>query len=370
MYKSLTAQSLHYFSRPHERVRTEPLEVAAAWRGEEMRGSGEWRVELDDARVREIEAALRAARRTGKPNARMTAADFPLPSLGAEIARWRREINAGRGFVLVRGVPVERWSRADAELFFWCLGQHLGMPGAQNPEGDLLGHVTDTGADAEARTVRRYRTSANIAYHCDAADAVGLLCLERARSGGLSRIVSSVAVYNELLRRRPDLVPRLYEPFLLDAHGEGGIDHFPIEPCRYAGGRLRTFYHADYFRSVQSYADVGALSPRDIELLETYEAIATSPDFYLDMDLAPGDIQLLSNHVVLHARTAYDDGPESGRRRHLLRLWLTLEHPGSLRQRALVERSRATLVARLLRERLRRLVHGPAPHASDRAAQG
>jgi len=370
MYESLTAQTLHYFARPHERVRTEPLDVPAAWRGEEMAERTDWRVELGEAQVREIWAAVRAARRTGKPNARMTAEDFPLPTLRPEIARWRRQITSGRGFVLVRGVPVGDWPRADAELFFWCLGQHLGKPGAQNPQGDLLGHVVDTGEDAAARTVRRYRTSADIAYHCDAADAVGLLCLERAESGGLSRIVSSVAVYNELLRTRPDLVDRLYEPFLLDAHGEGGIDHFPIEPCRYAGGRLRTFYHSDYFRSVQSYHDVPPLSPRDRELLDTYEAIATSPGFYLDMDLAPGDIQLLSNHVVLHARTAYRDRPAPERRRHLLRLWLSLEEPGSLHERALVLRSRARLIAWLLRMRLRRLVRGPARHASEGVGAG
>jgi hypothetical protein len=208
---------------------------------------------------------------------------------------------------VVSGVPVERWSAADAERFFWCLGLHMGRPGAQNPQGDLLGHVTDTGADAADPYVRLYQTSSPIAFHCDAADVVGLLCLSAGASGGASRIASSVAVYNEILRRRPDLVARLYEPFLLDIRNEdrsGELRYLPISPCRFADGRLRTFYHSDYF----------------------YEEIAGSPEFRIDMELRPGDIQWLSNHTVVHARTAYrDSGGADGPRRHLLRLWLSIE---------------------------------------------
>jgi hypothetical protein len=203
----------------------------------------------------------------------------------------------------------------------------MGRPGAQNPQGDLLGHVTDTGDDASDPFVRLYRTSANIAYHCDAADVVGLLCLRRARSGGASRIVSSVAVYNELLARRPDLVPRLYEPFQLDVRNEdrsGALRHLPVPPCRFAHGRLRTFYHSDYFRSALRHDDVPPFTREERELLDLYEEIASSPAFYLDMDLEPGDIQWLSNHTILHARTAYVDHPEPERKRHLLRLWLSL----------------------------------------------
>jgi hypothetical protein len=210
---------------------------------------------------------------------------------------------------------------------YWALGLHLGRPGAQNAEGDLLGHVRDTGEDANDPFVRRYRTAGDIAYHCDLADVVGLLCLRAARAGGASRLVSSVTVYNELLRRRPDLVARLYEPFCLDRRNEqddGGPRWVPVIPCRHADGRLRTFYHSDYFRSAQRHADVPPFTDAERELLDVYEAIAAEPALRLDMQFAPGDLQLVSNHVVLHARTAYVDAPDASRRRHLLRLWLTL----------------------------------------------
>ena len=326
-YPSYREQAGHYFARRHVAPAREPIQTPAAWCGPEIAKRSDWRVRLDDAQIAEIEQAVAAAKATGKPTAVLTAEEFPLPSLAPEIGRWREALESGRGFQLVSGLPVGSWSQADAELFFWCLGLHMGRPGAQNPQGDLLGHVTDTGDDAADPYVRLYRTSANIAYHCDAADAVGLLCLRPARSGGASRIVSSVTVYNQLLKRRPDLVERLYEPFLLDVRNEdasGQIRYLPIPPCRFAEGQLRTFYHSDYFRSVVRHDDVPPFTDEERTLLDLYEEIASSPELYFDMHLEAGDIQWLSNHTILHARTAYQDHPEPERKRHLLRLWLSI----------------------------------------------
>ena len=134
-------------------------------------------------------------------------------------------------------------------------------------------------------------------------------------------------MFNELLRRVPDLVPRLFQPMHLDIRdkevNEAGSS-LPVQPCCWADGALRTFYHADYFRSAPRHDDVPALTELEQRLLDTYEAIACEPGIYLDMDLQPGDIQLLSNHTNLHARTSYEDYPELDKRRHLLRLWLSL----------------------------------------------
>jgi TfdA family taurine catabolism dioxygenase TauD len=326
-YFSYAEQSGHYFNRPHERPAPGPVGGAAAWRRADVADPAIWRTVLSAEQVDELRAAVAHARATGLALGDLTASNFPLPKLELEVARWREEIQSGRGFAVIAGVPVGEWSEADASLCFWCLGLHMGRPGAQNPQGDLLGHVRDTGADARDPFVRLYRTSANIAYHCDAADVVGLLCLNTAKRGGASRIVSSVAVYDELVRRRPDLVARLFEPFLLDIRNEdasGALRYLPIPPCRFAGGRLRTFYHSDYFRSVVRHADVPAFRDDERELLDLYEEIASQSDFYLDMQFAPGDIQWLSNHTILHARTAYEDHPEPERKRHLLRLWLSI----------------------------------------------
>jgi hypothetical protein len=282
---------------------------------------------LSAEEIREARNAVSAWQRRKAPLAAMTRSDFSLPLLGPKIEAWRSEISGGRGFQVVSGVPVEGWSVEEASIFFWGFGQHLGRPGAQNRKGDLLGHVRDTGADRKDRYVRQYLTTQNIPFHCDAADMVGLLCLRTAKSGGLSRIASSVSVFNELLRRRPDLAPRLFEPFMLDTRDESeaeGTKYLPVPPCRHAAGQLRTFWHSEYFRSAERHEGV-RLTATEHELLDLYDAIAASPGIHLDMNLAPGDVQLLSNHTIIHARTDYVDHPESERKRHLLRLWVTIE---------------------------------------------
>jgi hypothetical protein len=323
-YLSFAEQALRYFDRPHEAIRREPLGGPAAWRGTDLAHSCDWIVRLDEAAVAELERARDAVRARGLALGAMRREDFPLPMLGAAVRGWTRELTDGRGFLVVRGLPVSRWGAEDSALVYWGLGLHLGRPGAQNAAGDLLGHVVDTGEDAANPFVRRYRTAGDIAYHCDLADVVGLLCLHTARRGGASRIVSSVTVYDELLCRRPDLIGRLYEPVALDRRDEGrhGAGWVPAIPCRYGGGRLRTFYHSDYFRSAARHPDA-PVGPPELELFDVYEAIASEPGLYLDMEFEPGDVQLLSNHTILHARTAYEDWPEAERKRHLLRLWLT-----------------------------------------------
>jgi hypothetical protein len=347
MYKSLRQQTLHYFARPHGAPRLTPLDGPAAWRGADFTDPAQWQSALSGAEIAELHAAVGAAEASGKPLGALTRADFPLPALSRRIDDWRTEVRHGRGFVLVRGVPVREWSAAQSEIFFWCLGQHLGIPGAQNPQGDLLGHVRDERGSAD---VRYYRTNKRLAVHTDTADVVGLLCLQPACEGGLSRIASSVAVYNELLRTRPDLVERLYAPLWFDTKGEGGVPAFPVPACRHADGELRTFWQSDYYRSAELHAGVPMLSTDERALLDVYDAIAESPQFYLDMDLQPGDVQLLSNHTVLHARTAFTDWDEPERRRHLLRLWLSLPEARSVKLRALTAHSWLTLVATAARE--------------------
>lgn len=354
MYKSLRAQTLHYFARPHAGLPSAPIAGPAGWRGVEMRGRSDWIVELGPAEIAELDAAQAVAASSGRPMGGLTAAHFPLPTLAPRIAQWREDIRRGRGFVLIRGVPVRRWSERESETFFWCLGHHFGIPGAQNPEGDLLGHVRDQRSGGD---VRYYRTSKELAVHTDTADFVGLLCLQKAKAGGLSRIASSVAVFNELQRTRPELVPLLFQPLWFDTKGEGGVRAFPLPPCRHYRGELRTFWQSDYYRTVSQHAHVPKLTPQQEELLDAYDAIAQSSDFHLDMDLEPGDVQLISNHTILHARTAFEDWAEPERRRHLLRLWITIPEPRALGERLRTWQSLAavagTAALELARERAR-----------------
>jgi len=350
VYKSLRAQTLHYFARPHEGIPATPVASAADWRGDAIARTGDWIIELRAEEQDEIRTAVRHAETQGRPMGTLTIAGFPFPTLASRIESWRREIRYGRGFVWIRGVPTAEWTEAQSALFFWGLGLRLGIPGAQNPQGDLLGHVQDLQTEEDARY---YRTRKALAIHCDAADIVGLLCLQKARSGGLSRIASSVAIFNELMRRKPHLIPRLFAPFYFDTKGEGGLKAFPIAPCRYAAGELRTFWQGDYYRSAPQHSHVPQLTEQELDLLDSYDSIAAEPSFHLDMDLQPGDVQLLSNHTILHARTSFEDWPEPERRRHLLRLWISLPERQTLALRWLRMQSWAGLVLTLTRELLR-----------------
>ncbi|MBK8939114.1 MAG: TauD/TfdA family dioxygenase [Polyangiaceae bacterium] len=363
-YKTVTGQALHFLLRPHEGAPRGPIRSEAAWKAADLARKSDLIVQLDGAEIAELEAAARAARATGKPLGALTAADFPLPTFGAKLARFRRAVSLGVGVQVMRGVPIDRWSVDDSERFFWCFGQHLGTAGAQNRDGELLGHVRDEGLSYDDPTVRGYRTSAKLDYHCDAADAVGLLCLRTAKSGGMSRFVSSVTVFNELIAARPDLAARLFEPMAFDSRGDGGVDYFMIAPCRYAGGALKTFYHADYFRTAERQPGAPKLSAELRELFDTYDAIASSEDNRFEMELAPGDVQLLSNHTVLHSRSAYEDHAEPEKKRHLLRLWLSFDRPRSLRALPSLGLEAARLLRALGAGRLRKRLYGARARAS------
>lgn len=303
----------------------QPLTTADVWLGSEIQSTSDWIHHLTRAEVGELRDALRLARaRAGEPS-RWTQDDFPLPNLGARVRTWLAELDRGRGFVLIKGFPVTEHSDAECEAIYWGLGLHLGQPVSQNSDGDLIGHVRDTGADPHAYGVRLYKTRAEQDFHTDGADIIGLFCLRPSRSGGVSRIVSSPAIFNELLRARPDLAPVLFAPFPFDTQGQ----HAPGQPawfdfpiCHLAGDRLRTFFIPWYIRESQRHAAAPRLSPAQDEAIGFIERTANDPRFYLDMHFEAGDMQFLKNASILHKRTAYVDWDEPERKRHLLRLWL------------------------------------------------
>jgi hypothetical protein len=304
----------------------EPITSPAAWHGPELTDAERWSYRLRPHEVAELLAALEAAKERGKTLSSLKREDFPLPTLAETVRRWALELDQGRGFLLVKGFPVDRLTTEDAGLAYYGLGLHLGEPVPQNAAGHLLGHVRDQGVPRTGPHVRLYMTRERQDFHTDGSDVVGLLSLRRAKSGGESRIVSSVSIYNEILRRRPDLIDWLYEPMYFDRNdeqGSGESPYFALPICHVLQGQLRTFYIGWYIRDAQRHADVPRLTREQTELLELIESIANDPRFFLGMDFEEGDIQFLKNATLLHSRTAYEDHEEPERKRHLLRLWLT-----------------------------------------------
>jgi hypothetical protein len=303
-----------------------PEQTVAAWYGPDMAARDEWLMPLSAAEVSEIDRATEPLVVRNADIATLSAADFPLPSLGLKLkARVRGEVLNGRGFLLLRGLPVERWSIREAATAFFGLGAHLGSARSQNAKGHVLGHVQDLGLDPQDPIVRIYQTSARQTFHTDSCDIVALLCLKTARSGGLSALVSSTTIFNEMRRRRPDLLALLLQPIATDRRGEvaaGQKPYFEIPVFSWYDGHLTAIYQRQYIDSAQRFADAPRLSAAQREALDLFDALADDPALNMTMEFKPGDVQFVHNHTLLHDRTAFVDWPEPGRRRHLLRLWL------------------------------------------------
>lgn len=309
-------------------IPAEPIESPAAWRGSSLGAEGDWLYTLSADEVTELKAAVAHVRSKGLCWADVTREEFPLTTMSDAIAGWARQIDKGLGFIQIKGFPARDLSEEEVSILYWGIGLHLGRPVAQNTDGDLLGHVRDTGADPEDKSVRLYKTRAKQDFHADGADIIGLMCLQPSLSGGESKLASSVTIFNEVMRRRPDLVPIFFETFCFDRHeqqgpGEKGWWEMPIS--QYKDGDLTTWFAEWYIREAQRFDEVPRLTKAQDELVRLIPEIANDRGIHITINFEVGDMQFLKNSVVLHSREAYEDYPEPERRRHLLRLWLLRE---------------------------------------------
>jgi hypothetical protein len=308
-----------------------PIAGAQAWYGPSMSTSDEWVHAMSDADLVEIEAAMRPLVDAEKDIAKITKADFNLPRLAPKLAAIREEVMTGRGFALIRGLPVDRWSMRESAAVYYGIGTHFGSARSQNGKGHVLGHVRDLGRDAvNDQNARIYQTSERQTFHTDSCDVVALLCLKTARSGGASALVSSMTIYNEMYKRRPDLLRLLFEPFATDRRGEvpaGKKPYFEIPVYNFHAGYLSAIYTRRYIDSARRFSDVPEFTAEQSEALDLFDQLANDPEINLQMDFQPGDMQLVHNHTLLHDRTAFEDWEDPEMKRHLLRLWLAV--PGA-----------------------------------------
>lgn len=302
------------------------IDGASAWLGPQMASDGQWIEHLSEAEVAEVHQAIARHKASGRAFGDIDVASFSLPTLGPRLKRMLRDVIDGRGFVLIRGFPVERYSTEEAAIAYLGMGAWFGSFRSQNAAGHLLGHVRDTGADINKPQTRYYQTNRQLEYHTDSCDIVGLLCLKTSRSGGESRIVSSVSLYNAMMEQRPDLAAELFHPFPTDRRGEvpdGAKPWFDVPVFNWCDGKLTTIYVGQYIRSAQAlFPEARRLTDKELEALALLDELANDPRFCLQMEFLPGDMQFLHNHQILHSRTDYEDWPEPERKRHLLRLWL------------------------------------------------
>jgi len=307
-------------------MRPEVLETACEWTAADVADPELWTERLSAAEVDELEAAVEHAFGVSDDFLAIGKDQFPLPTLGPRLKTIERELMDGRGFVLIRGLPRERWSNDEMSMAYWGIGAHLGRPWPQNAKGHLLGDVTDHGKAPGDPTVRGNELGqVGLDFHCDGSDLVGLMCLQTGVSGGVSAVCNSVALHNRLVRERPDLAAELYRPQPFDYRGEqapGKPGWYLMPVFTRQGGRLFVRLIRPYVLASQRHADAPRLTAKAIEALTWMQGEAEGGAYSVTMDFQPGDMQFINNYHVLHGRSPYVDDRAAGKVRHLKRLWL------------------------------------------------
>jgi hypothetical protein len=325
-----------------------PIVGPEAWLGRDMAASTEWVRRFTPREIDEIDAALRGLQHRGLAWPKFGRDDFPLPTLSTALGPVLDELENGRGFIVLRGFPVERYTEAELKNIYWGVGAHLGHHRYQNALGELIGEVRDENRRyGEVRepsmdptlgrsSRNKARSAGPLRFHTDRCDVVSLLTIRKAKQGGLSKIVSAVSVSNEILKRRPDLHALLCQDYWRSRQGEesGGekkVFNLPIFVLH--EGKFSTQYSRTFVEAAQKLPDVPRMTAAHDEALDLHAELCEELCFTMDMQ--PGDWQLLNNHVIYHGRTHYEDAAGADQDRLLLRLWLATPNSRPLDQRYL-----------------------------------
>ena len=309
-------------------IALQPVVDPAAWYDEDLNRTGAGVYQWEPGEIADIEAAMSAFEKSGEDLIAVGRDNFPLGRAQPKMAAIREELVEGLGFALIHGLPVPEYSKRQAAIVFLGLGAHLGRAVSQNYNGHILGHVKDLGFNQFTdNTARAYHSSNELGYHSDSCDVVGLFCLHEAMRGGISRITSGLTIYNEMLKRRPELAEALAQDFYFDRRGEvpeGKARTWKLPVFSFHDGYLSVKGGRTYIMSAQRFEEVPPMTDHQQEGLDYCEELGLELTHH--QEFRPGDIQFLNNHVIAHSRTEIEDWPEEERKRHLYRLWLDVEN--------------------------------------------
>src|SRR5262245_36708924 len=320
------------------------LHGACVWTGAEMARNHRWVRELPAMLLEQIDLALEEVKDIDWRD--VNRHNFPLPGAATFFEDVREELENGCGMVKMRGLDVSRYSQEQLCRIWYGLGCHLGTPMYQNRRGEVMREIKDEGmgigaklygatVDASGKAFlssgARTLSAGQLRFHTVRCDVAGLLCVRQASEGGVSKLVSSATVYNEILKRRPDLHRLLCKPiprsrFGEEAGGEHVVYDLPIFGVR--DGKLTSHFSLTYIESAQILPTTRKLTDAEHEAIQMLMDVADEECF--EMRFAPGDIQLLNNHVVYHGRTAFKDDASTGQDRMLMRLWLSMPNSRAL----------------------------------------
>lgn len=303
----------------------EQIEDRAVWRGSDFHSKADFTLNFSADQLGEIDNAVRSCSARGITLQTVSKDDFRLPQTSALLQRSFDELKQGKGILILRGIDPSLYTEVELEMIYWGLGTYLGTGMSQSVMGDRLGHVKDTTAtDPHARA---YRNKQELTPHTDSADLVGLMCVRPAIKGGVSVATSAIAVHNEIARHFPQYLEPLHEGFFYHRRGEQEPGEPPVTPFRipvfsWIDGQLSCHYVRSYIESA-SKDGAPPLTQLQKDALDCLERLTYELAFNFTLD--PGEIYLINNYTVLHARTGFENGPDPKQARLLLRLWLNSE---------------------------------------------
>jgi hypothetical protein len=301
----------------------QPIDHPAAWKVADLGGKDGLAIDLKPRQIQALEDGLAGLRGTDDHES-VTAHSFTLDTIAEDVSRWRDEMRRGRGIVMLRGLPVERYDPDDLKRLYLGLGAHLGRPVSQSNMGDLIGEVVNIGG--KDKRERAYRNSRELKLHTDRCDHLAMLCVRPAIEGGVSGYASALTIHNIMARECPDLLALLYRGYYHHRFGEQPPGEPPV-----TSERIPIFSVTDGVPSViyiRGYIDLAVeeghveLTDAELRALDTMDEISNRPDVRLNFIQAPGEIVLTNNCLLLHTRTAFEDSEDPARQRLLLRLWL------------------------------------------------
>lgn len=327
-----TSESILKEQLTNQAIPDKPITGPEVWRSEELRVDDGWIEWMSEADLKELHSAVEIVKHRGLKLYEFGREDFEIPNLSKRIANIMHNLEQGKGVTLLRGLDVDAYSYEDLIRLYWGLGVHLGNPIHQNARGDLIGSVRDAGGGhtLKQNNVRGYATNDPLPPHTDPSDAVALLCLRPAKQGGRTIFASAAAIFNEIRDKHPEYLPYLFHGFHFDLRGEGvsndpnEVTHHPVPVYSWFAGRLSCRFNKNTIIRGQIKAGKPLEGPA-LSAVETVAALAMHPDFHIAMSFAPGDIQILCNHSIIHYREGFTDGESDGDKRHLLRIWVNLD---------------------------------------------
>ncbi|MEM8960910.1 MAG: TauD/TfdA family dioxygenase [Acidobacteriota bacterium] len=305
----------------------QPIHHDAVWRGDELTHHPDWTHTLSDDEIAEITQALSSIDDRGIATEDITRDDFALPHFGAKMASVQQALEDGPGGFFLRGWPSERFDETANTRVFWGLSRHLGTPISQSATGERIFHVRDAGFGKGHAKARGPNTRNALRFHCDRCDVIGFLCLNQARTGGENFLISSIVVHNEILARRPDLLDELYRPWYYKTHNVDTSNPdpwchqpiFAIEDGHFVGYVLRVLIDRAY-----ELPELPDMTAKQKEALDFLDAVCAEPELHYSFRQAPGDMLFVNNFSTFHSRSEFEDWDEPEKRRHLLRIWLSV----------------------------------------------